>query len=212
MGLDPTNLSSISALLHRFATTNSPRVLLALRPQDLLPDWITHVIILGPNLRILRQGRKDHIKDDLIKENSITSKIETFPEPAISTVPDDESAGKSNLPNASSLNDILHAGISRDGFPLVDKQPQHPTDENEPLIEMEKVHINYGHKQVLGGWKEKVNGVEREGLWWTIRRGERWGVFGANGNPHIHPLGSWERPNAKKNRLRKNHTIISDQF
>ncbi len=190
MGLDPTNLSSISALLHRFAITNSPRVLLALRPQDLLPDWITHVMILGPNLRILYQGRKDHIKDDLIEENSINSKIETLPEPAISKAPDTESAGKSSIPNASRLNNILHAGISRDGFPLVDKQPQHPTEENEPLVEMEKVQIKYGHKQVLGGWKENVNGVEREDLWWTIRRGERWAVFGANGNPHILPLGS----------------------
>ena len=34
---------------------------------------------------------------------------------------------------------------------------------------------------MLGGWKQFVDGQEREGLSWQVRRGERWGVFGPNG-------------------------------
>lgn len=51
----------------------------------------------------------------------------------------------------------------------------------EPLVEMEGVNIRYGARQILGGWNQELNGEERDGLWWTVRRGERWGVFGPNG-------------------------------
>jgi ABC-type molybdenum transport system ATPase subunit/photorepair protein PhrA len=51
----------------------------------------------------------------------------------------------------------------------------------EPLVEMESVRVKYGDRTVLGGWKSKVELVENEGFWWTVRRGERWGIFGPNG-------------------------------
>lgn len=183
MGLDPTNLASISALLYKVTDMCSPRVLLALRPQDLLPEWVTHVVFLGANLRILHQGPKGHIQDELIKENLTSSRMSQQPDPGIQKDFQATFAGEVHTPKYSRLKDISHTGISRDGLPFVDLKPQSPTDGNEPLVEMEKVQIRYGSKQVLGGWKEKVNGAEKEGLWWTIRRGERWAVFGPNGNP-----------------------------
>ena len=50
---------TLSPLLCSLAQSNSPRLILALRPQDPLPDWITHVVRLGPNLQIIYQGEKD---------------------------------------------------------------------------------------------------------------------------------------------------------
>lgn len=183
MGLDPINLASISALLLKVANTSSPRVLLTLRPQDLLPDWITHVVFLGSNLRILHQGRKEHIQDELKNANLASTKIDQLLTPGIPKDIQDTTVGKVHTPNYSRLEDISNRRTSRDGLPFVDPTPHNPTDANEPLVEMEKVQIKYGSKQVLGGWKEKVDGVERVGLWWKIRRGERWAVFGPNGNP-----------------------------
>jgi ABC-type molybdenum transport system ATPase subunit/photorepair protein PhrA len=52
----------------------------------------------------------------------------------------------------------------------------------ESIVEMEGVRIKYGTNSVLGDWKQDVDGSQKDGLWWTIRRGERWGIFGPNGS------------------------------
>lgn len=178
----------MSALLYRVADMSSPRVLLALRPQDLLPDWITHVVVLGSNLCILYQGLRVHIQDELIKTTLTSSGMNQYPRLGVLTDSPDTLADKVHNSKHSSLKEISHAGISRDGLPLFETKHHSSSDENEPLVEMEKVKISYGSKQVLGGWKEKVDGEEREGLWWTIRRGERWAVFGPNGNSSDCPM------------------------
>lgn len=54
----------------------------------------------------------------------------------------------------------------------------------KPVIEMEGVHVQYGDKVVLGNWRQVVRGKKgaRPGLWWRVRRGQRWAVLGANGS------------------------------
>jgi ABC-type molybdenum transport system ATPase subunit/photorepair protein PhrA len=69
--------------------------------------------------------------------------------------------------------------LSRDGYHLIDKEEP---EVGEALIEMEGVKVSYGPKTVLGNWKQEVNGDNKDGLWWNIRRGERWGIFGPNGS------------------------------
>ena len=61
MGLDPPTITALNPLLHNLARMNSPRLVLALRPQDSLPDWITHVIYLGPNLKVAQQGSREEV-------------------------------------------------------------------------------------------------------------------------------------------------------
>ena len=71
------------------------------------------------------------------------------------------------------------ASHSREGLPLKDSKIS--TQQGEALVEMRDVCVKYGDKPALGGWCQEVDGHTREGLWWTVRRGERWGVFGPNG-------------------------------
>ncbi|KAK4163161.1 P-loop containing nucleoside triphosphate hydrolase protein [Cladorrhinum sp. PSN259] len=52
----------------------------------------------------------------------------------------------------------------------------------EAVVEMEGCRVNYGDKVVLGDWSEEKDGKTQSGLHWTVRRGERWGVFGPNGS------------------------------
>ncbi|KAK7527125.1 ABC transporter-like protein [Phyllosticta citriasiana] len=71
----------------------------------------------------------------------------------------------------------------------------------DPIVEMEGVQIRYkpGQSAVLGDWEEELDAEYehgesamlgrqdvgrkiRKGLWWTVRQGERWGVFGPNGS------------------------------
>ena len=68
---------------------------------------------------------------------------------------------------------------SREGLPLDDPRPLF--QKGEALVEMHDGCVKYRDKPALGGWKQEVNGEARQGLWWTVRRGERWGVFGPNG-------------------------------
>lgn len=61
MGLDPPTLVTLSPMLRELAYKSSPRLLLALRPQDPIPDWITHLVILGQNHTVALMGVKDDV-------------------------------------------------------------------------------------------------------------------------------------------------------
>lgn len=68
---------------------------------------------------------------------------------------------------------------SREGIPMVDADV--PVSTNEVLLEMQDICVRYGDKEILGTWEQELEGQKRKGLSWTVRRGERWGVFGPNG-------------------------------
>ena len=68
---------------------------------------------------------------------------------------------------------------SREGIPLID--PDIPISPGEVLVDMQGVRVSYGDMNVLGNWEQEFEGRTRKGLYWRIRRGERWGVFGPNG-------------------------------
>ena len=182
MGLDPSTLTTLSPLLHKLAQTKSPRLILALRPQDPLPDWITHLILIGPNLRVRVQGRKEMVLKVInsgfpnIDQDCSPQKRNTSISIAASS--DDKELPESVLFRPSSY---ISKGFSREGLPLIDKMGADDEILQEPLVEMEGVNIRYGPRQILGGWNEELNGQEREGVWWTVRRGERWVGFGPNG-------------------------------
>ena len=173
MGLDPATQATLSPMLFRLAQASSPRLLLALRPQDPLPDWITHLIYLSPNLRICSQGSKDDVLKDLQGR-------------ALKPYPPATLARPVEIDGKLSDNGIFlaeTAAVSPDG---VTDDKSSLNDLNlpkigEPVVQMEDVVIKYGEKQVLGGWTEDYEGKIRAGLRWNVRRGERWGLFGANG-------------------------------
>ena len=83
-----------------------------------------------------------------------------------------------------------------------------PTSTNEAIVEMEGVCVRYGDKEVLGSWEQEVGGQEKKGLSWTIRRGERWGVFGPNGMCSVAHKGS--QLGLTVTRIWKNNTPLSD--
>lgn len=181
MGLDPPTLTTLSPLLHRLAQSQSPRLVLALRPQDLLPDWITHLVLLGPSLRVFTQGPRESVLGDVeilnssaVYQDYILPK-QTANSPRIGSEPihDQSKSPLRKRPKSTEL--------SREGLPLIDQVTSIANKKTEVLIEMKNVKIKYGEKQVLGGWGQGETSAAKDGLWWTVRRGERWGVFGPNG-------------------------------
>ena len=83
-----------------------------------------------------------------------------------------------------------------------------PTSTNEAIVEMEGVCVRYGDKEVLGSWEQEVGGQAKKGLSWTIRRGERWGVFGPNGMYLVAHKGI--QLGLTVIRIWKNNTALSD--
>jgi ABC-type molybdenum transport system ATPase subunit/photorepair protein PhrA len=61
VGLDPPTLVTLSPILRELAYKSSPRLLLALRPQDPIPNWITHLVILGSNYTVALMGLKEDV-------------------------------------------------------------------------------------------------------------------------------------------------------
>ena len=179
MGLDPPTTALLDLLLSNLAKANSPRLILTLRPQDPIPKWITHLLCLGPNLKISHQGTRETVLKELQKGEGQSLqyrwilKLGNAPHWGLPLV----YKPGSKLENRLSQKQLP---LSRDGLL---RQGSAPIDQpGEALVEMQGVCVTYGSKMALGGWKQTLEGRERNGLWWNVRRGERWGIFGPNGS------------------------------
>ena len=175
MGLDPISKEHISVFLKQMAEQSNPRIMLSLRLGEPIPTWITHLLVLDPetNSQICYSGTKGRVWKSLGRPRGKNG----FQQNLRSSI-----TLESNRPSRAkqAKEDIT----SSDGFP----EKHRPLPPGEALVEMQGVKVSYGasdastKKTVLGNWSESVDGVEKEGLWWNLRRGERWGVFGPNGS------------------------------
>ncbi|KAJ5312227.1 hypothetical protein N7508_003057 [Penicillium antarcticum] len=178
MGLDPATVRSISGLLHNFAEKSSPRLILALRPQDKIPDWITHKMILGNHHQALVQGPKSEV-DEILQ---VWSHFSESHAPMNFT-------HEQNIAFQKMKTDMETGVLDPDLLQSLTGGSKHPYGREpatylggEPIIEMDGVHVQYGDKPVLGNWSQQVNNKNVNGLHWRVRRGQRWAIIGANGS------------------------------
>lgn len=181
MGLDPPTVASLSPLLRGMAVKASPRLVLAARPQDPLPEWITHLVYLRSDCQVGVMGDKE----------TVIAGLRTY----IRGVRKGGLAEDEKMP-VKSLREmgrvLTEDGIHGSGLGEGDEtfanaaipvsEPEVPRSLGEPLVEMEGCRVKYGSKVALGNWDGHHNGDIKSGLFWTVRRGERWGVFGPNGS------------------------------
>ncbi|KAF2855837.1 ABC transporter-like protein [Plenodomus tracheiphilus IPT5] len=182
IGLDPIVTKNISKMLHRLAEANAPRVVLSLRPQDSIPEWITHIVYAGEDGKVETLGPKEEVFQHLKtryeeSENSGPADAELSPTLVELREVGRQLSQKGDFQSCSggSTTSLL----SRDGYEKLDTT-QVPV--GEPIVEMEGVRISYGKNSVLGDWHQDINGTPRQGLHWNVHRGQRWGIFGANGS------------------------------
>lgn len=170
MGLDPPTVSGLSPLLQSLSEKASPRLILSARPQDPLPEWITHLIYLRSDCQVGSMGPKDTVLDGLRKyvqgvQTGTLTEDKTMPLHALAEVGKVlSSTGPSSTANSK------------------DATVQQSNSTAKPLVEMDGCRISYKDKVVLGNWSQQIDGEAKQGLVWTVRRGERWGVFGPNGS------------------------------
>ncbi|KAJ5280625.1 ABC transporter [Penicillium angulare] len=179
MGLDPATVRSISALLYRLAEKSSPRLILALRPQDAIPEWISDVMVVGHHNKILQQGSRSELDRSLSVWKRLTQGNVTIR----SVEKDDKDIyrqAQSNLKAGNLDRQLIHDLTTNEA-----RQPSKAYNaqlEGEALIEMDGVRVQYGDKAVLGDWSQQVNNETKDGLHWRLRRGQRWAILGANGS------------------------------
>ena len=148
MGLDPRTLTRLSGVLKRLAERSQPRLVVSLRPEDEVPEWISHVVVVDENLKVLHQGPKAKVLED----------------------------SKAFLKHSISASEAGQDQLSRDGFPKYSP----PLANGEALVELNGVRVSYGPKTVLGDWQQADKA--QPGLWWSLHRGQRCGIFGPNGS------------------------------
>ena len=70
MGLDNLARDQLSQLLGQLASERAPRVVLALRSQDVVPEFVTHLLYLNQDRQIERMGRKADVWQPVPEENT----------------------------------------------------------------------------------------------------------------------------------------------
>ncbi|OLN81257.1 putative ABC transporter ATP-binding protein [Colletotrichum chlorophyti] len=183
MGLDPPTVASLSPLLESLAERRSPRLVLSARPQDPLPEWITHLIYLRSDCQIGSMGPKETVLEGLRKYVRGVWK---------GGLREDEKLPVHSLVEMGKT--LTPKGIEGDGLLATKEKNEHaaglavtqpsgpPTPVGEPVVEMDGCQVRYGSKIALGNWSQDTPSGPKNGLVWTVRRGERWGVFGPNGS------------------------------
>lgn len=175
MGLDPPTVRGLSPLLQSLAEQASPRLVLSARPQDPLPDWITHLVYLRSDCQIGSMGPKEEVLEGLKKyvqgvRRGGLIEDEKLPLHSLVDIGRVIPADASAEPLASQFDEASH------------KELEAVNPNAEPLVEMDGCKIQYRGKVALGNWTQQTPEGSKDGLIWTVRRGERWGVFGPNGS------------------------------
>lgn len=216
MGLDPSTTIQLSNLFGELAESNDPRVVLALRPQDPIPDWISHILFLGENLRVTYSGTKAEVAEALatgannpslddaeapstipklyyefgrsLSEMGVTIDMDKMTQLQRKQFISAKEKYEQGDRSPQTLQRIATAAHNWKDGTRKDFPPEPPI--GEPVIEMDGVVVKYGEKVVLGKGLQSDQGEVREdeGLFWNVRRGQRWGVFGPNGEsgPFFH--------------------------
>ncbi|KAH7398438.1 ABC transporter-like protein [Pyrenochaeta sp. MPI-SDFR-AT-0127] len=187
IGLDPIVTKHISKVLHRLAEANAPRIVLSLRPQDAIPDWITHVVYAGEAGNVDALGPKEEVLGYLKQQYEDFETMSSATHGLDAKLIEFRDVGRHLSDNGDFEKSSISASkvsqngpvLSRDGYEMVDKSQ---ISIGEPVVEMEGVRVAYGPNSVLGDWQQNVHGAKKEGLHWNVHRGQRWGIFGANGS------------------------------
>ncbi|RMX88468.1 hypothetical protein D0869_01607 [Hortaea werneckii] len=158
MGLDPRTLRTLSGVLSELAERQQPRLVMSLRPEDGVPEWVSHLVVIDERMRIVGHGPKQNL-------TSASGAHDLTLQGLLKTV---EHSEKATSPEQ----------VSRDGFEAYSPGQRG----GDALVQMQGVKVAYGDKVVLGDWEQQLGTESHPGLWWSLHRGQRAGIFGPNGS------------------------------
>lgn len=159
MGLDPIAKRKISALLDRVSKAGVPfaaQVVCGLRLQDAVPAWSTHLAYVADN-RVLAIGEKSTV-------------IQEMADKGLKILKEGEKGNGGILEKVWAGADVERGANTKDPEPKPELEVGGGKGLPEALVEMTDVKIAYYGNEILSDFS------------WTIRRGEKWGLFGPNGS------------------------------
>ena len=128
MGLDPPTLVTLSPMLKKLAYQSAPLLMLGLRPQDPIPEWITHLVVLGQNHNVSLMGAKHRVLGNLRKWVDVVSKAQL---PAHDVEVVERIVREFGTPPAGVTGDVLdERGISKAPDEMVDPSASLKKPEN----------------------------------------------------------------------------------
>ncbi|KAH8895722.1 P-loop containing nucleoside triphosphate hydrolase protein [Thozetella sp. PMI_491] len=184
MGLDPPTVAGLSPLLSSLSEKASPRLVLSARPQDPLPEWITHLVYLRTNCQVSAIGEKGKVLDQLrqyVRSVWAGASIEDKTVPVGALAEMGRTLTSKGIEGETFIDEAESSSPDQISTSEIDAASS-PTALGEALVEMDGCRVQYGDRIALGNWVEEKDGKSVSGLHWTVRRGERWGVFGPNGS------------------------------
>lgn len=171
MGLDPIAKRQISSLLDDISRPDVPfaaQVVCGLRLQDAVPKWSTHLAYVADN-QVHAIGEKGAVVEEMARKG-------------LKILQEGEKGQGGLLEKVWAGVDVEDGGKEegKEGVQEKKKEGEVGREEHLPekLIEMKNVRIAYYGKEILKDFS------------WTIRRGEKWGLFGPNGKGAL-SLSRW---------------------
>ncbi|EWC44958.1 hypothetical protein DRE_01017 [Drechslerella stenobrocha 248] len=145
MGLDPYSVEQLSQLLRKISSPGaaadggvSAQVVVSQRPQDHLPDWVTHIVYLHEK-KVLAMGDRESVVDRVSKDGVQIS---------------DQGGSQNGILQkvyGSATTDVTPgAGATSGG--------------SDTVVEMEGINIAYRNREILKDFSWKIRRGERWGL------------------------------------------------
>jgi ABC-type molybdenum transport system ATPase subunit/photorepair protein PhrA len=173
MGLDPHTSLTMNSILKNLAETGHPSILMTLRPQDPVPEWIKGYIILKGNCEIALQGSKEKVLESLRATKKLVKTGRVLNDPGLSfktfnefgrTLTDDEILGapeqeldKKQLEDENLKNEQLKNKRSKKAKLLYEKL-------NEEKLKKDKYENNKLELQKLKNDNKKLKGERTSAL------------------------------------------------
>lgn len=181
VGLDPDTVRKLNRRLQLVAQNSTLQMIMTLRTQDTIPDWVTDVVVVGHSNNIMWNASKGQVETDLAewKWSRHAVSFGSNRGQGIPWIREKWSLGADEDPDERDVRILFE--LTRLPMKPSLPDPKLPP-EGEPLIEMYGVRVKYGDKAALGEWNQRVWGEQPEGLHWTVRRGQRWAILGPNGS------------------------------
>lgn len=176
VGLDPPSKKTLSSLLDRISTptevldgVDTTPVVMGLRTQDPIPRWSTHLAFVDKD-QLVASGEKAEVIKEVAKLGHNLNREETFHDDIHSAGVVEKVWAGIGSSSSSSTSSPSSSSSSPSTSSATSATSSSPSFLPEPLIEMKDVTIAYYSKVVLSNFN------------WTIRRSEKWGLFGPNGS------------------------------
>nr|POE66640.1 putative abc transporter atp-binding protein [Quercus suber] len=170
MGLDPLSRISIDKALRNLSKSTGIGLVLGFtKDYNEITSWLTDLVAIKPDSSIFYSGAYPPLEAAGFAANPDMDELLTGVVDA-ERLTFEEKKGKMATVSGDSR--------SRDGF----SQSSPPLPPGEAVVKMQGVRVSYGDKTVLGDWSHVVDGEHRPGLWWSLHRGQRYGIFGPNGS------------------------------